>query len=98
MSVSLKNESYVKFRDFVYLCYCGVKKDKISKVIGVSETTLTSWGKLPIFGFMISMLMVNGLSDSVRIGLEERAGLENFDFEERLDEIFEKKSNEESPF
>lgn len=96
MSVSLKNESYIRFRDFVYLCYRGVKQDKISDVLGVSETTLTSWRKLPIFDMSIAMLMVNGLSDSVRFKLEELAGLEHYDFVGKLDSIVSKDRN--NPF
>ena len=83
MSVSLKNESYVKFRDFIYLCYRGVNQSEISEILNVSVTTLTSWRKLPIFDIAIAMLMVGGLTDAVRYNLEVSAGLETRDIVQR---------------
>jgi hypothetical protein len=92
MGVSLKNVSYVKFRDFVYLCYRGVKQEKIADVIGVSGATLSRWSQLPIFDVSMSMLMVGGLSDAVRYNLDVSAGVEGRDWVQRDSD------EEESPF
>lgn len=77
MGKHVKNASFENIRDAAYLAYRGVPKKKICEVLKVGDVSLTRWAELPIYQFLMAMLMFDGLSiDGVRQRLDSIAGID----------------------